>query len=123
MFHARLRLSKKSNKEKRDRTAEVVKMMGLDHCAETEIGTPGLTKTLSGGEMKRLSIATEILDNPPLLLADEPTSGLDSYLALSVIKTLKNLAANGTTILCTIHQPNSDIFASFDTLMLLSRVR
>lgn len=57
--------------------------------------------------MKRLSIATEILNNPPLLFADEPTSGLDSFLALQVIKSLKTLSAAGTTVLCTIHQPNS----------------
>ena len=66
--------------------------------------------------MKRLSIATEILVDPPIIFADEPTSGLDSYLATSVVKTLKKLAESGTTVLCTIHQPNSEIFEEFDSL-------
>ena len=83
----------------------------------------GLSKTISGGEMKRLSFASEILTDPPIIFADEPTSGLDSYLAMAVVNTLRDLAANGSTILCTIHQPSSEIFMNFDSLCLLSMVR
>ena len=72
--------------------------------------------------MKRLSIATEILVDPAIIFADEPTSGLDSYLAMAVVNTLKDLARNGTTVLCTIHQPSSEIFDVFDSLQLLSLV-
>ena len=97
--------------------------MGLQKCAKTVIGTPGLSKTISGGEMKRLSIASEILVDPPIIFADEPTSGLDSYLASAVCQTLKDLARNGTTVLCTIHQPSSEIFDIFDSLLLLSMGR
>ena len=122
MFHARIRLPKHSSEGQQNRVKEVAKIMGLERCLATEIGTPEVTKTLSGGELKRLSVATEILNNPPLIFADEPTSGLDSYLALTVMNSLKDLAASGTTILCTIHQPNSDIFASFGNLMLLAMV-
>ena len=43
-----------------------------------------------------------------------------SYTAYSVIELLKKLAAQGRTIVCTIHQPSSEIFALFDRLMLLS---
>jgi len=122
-FHARLKLSRESEVRKKERIAEVVSIMGLQKCIKTEIGVPGLTKTISGGEMKRLSIATEILVDPPIIFADEPTSGLDSYLAMSVVKTLKKLAKSGTTVLCTIHQPNSEIFEEFDSLQLLSMGR
>ena len=73
--------------------------------------------------MKRLSFASEILTDPPIIFADEPTSGLDSYLAMAVVNTLRDLAANGSTILCTIHQPSSEIFMNFDSLCLLSMVR
>lgn len=73
--------------------------------------------------MKRLSVASEILTDPPLLFCDEPTSGLDSYMSMNIVKTLKTLAAQGKTILCTIHQPSSPIFQLFDRLLLLAEGR
>ena len=68
------------------------------------------------------SFATEILTDPPIIFCDEPTSGLDSYLAETVIRTLKNLSENGTTILCTIHQPSSQVYDLFNRLLLLAQV-
>ena len=48
------------------------------------------------------------------MFCDEPTSGLDSYMAQNVIETLRDLASEGRTILSTIHQPSSEVFAMFD---------
>lgn len=45
-----------------------------------------------------------------VLILDEPTSGLDSYNALALVKVLKTLSQEGITVLCTIHQPSSEIF-------------
>lgn len=45
-----------------------------------------------------------------VMCADEPTSGLDSFQALNVMTALNDLASNGRTIICTIHQPRSKIF-------------
>lgn len=56
----------------------------------------------------------QLLTNPALLFCDEPTSGLDSYMAQNVVATLKDAAARGKTILCTIHQPSSEVYAMFD---------
>lgn len=50
------------------------------------IGIPGRLKGISGGEMKRLSFASEVLTDPPLMFCDEPTSGLDSFMAQNVIQ-------------------------------------
>lgn len=71
-------------------------------------------KVLSGGEKKRLSIATELISDPLILFCDEPTTGLDSYNALQVMTTMKNLASAGTIIICTIHQPSQAIFDQLD---------
>lgn len=51
---------------------------------------------------------------------DEPTSGLDSYTAYSLIKLLKNIATNeNSTMLCTIHQPSSEVFFLFDSVIFM----
>jgi hypothetical protein len=51
---------------------------------------------------------------------DEPTSGLDSFQAQKVMEDLKALCDEGNTIITTIHQPRSSIFALIDDLILLS---
>ena len=80
-----------------------------------------MLKGVSGGERKRASIGVELITNPSLIFLDEPTTGLDSFTALQVMQTLKDLAIGGRTIITTIHQPNSDIYAMFDRLMLLAQ--
>lgn len=84
------------------------------------IGQTGVIKGLSGGEKKRLSFAAEVLTNPSLMFCDEPTSGLDSFMALNVVQVLKTMAQNGKTVICTIHQPSSELYALFDKLILLA---
>ena len=78
-------------------------------------------KGVSGGERKRTSIGVELITDPSLIFLDEPTTGLDSFTAASVMETLNDLAKSGRTIITTIHQPNSDIFLSFDRLLLMAR--
>ncbi|CBY12648.1 unnamed protein product [Oikopleura dioica] len=80
-----------------------------------------LKKTLSGGERKRLSLASEILSNPKILFCDEPTTGLDSTMALKVMEVLLKLSKNGMTIVCSIHQPSSKIISIFSHLILMSK--
>lgn len=123
-FHAQLRMdSHIPRKDRLLRVEEVLDETGLRKCADTCIGVPGKMKGISGGEMKRLSFASEVLMNPPILLCDEPTSGLDSFMAENVISTLKGLARKGKTVLVTIHQPSSEVYQLFDNLLLMSQGR
>lgn len=74
---------------------------------------------MSGGERRRVSIGTQLVTQPSLLFLDEPTSGLDATNALRVARALLRLAREGRTIMCTIHQPRSNVFYYFDRLLLL----
>ena len=57
------------------------------------------------------------------MFCDEPTSGLDSYMAASVVETLRKLASQGRTVICTIHQPSSQIVEMFDKILLMAEGR
>ena len=78
---------------------------------------------LSGGERRRLSFATEILTDPSILFFDEPTSGLDSFMAISIVESMRQLAQSGKTIIFTIHQPSSELVELIDNISLISQGR
>lgn len=119
-YSALLRLPTTMSKDEVNSIVEgTIIEMGLQDCADRVIGNWHL-RGISGGEKKRLSIALEILTRPHLLFLDEPTSGLDSASAFFVVQTLRNIARDGRTVISSIHQPSSEVFALFDDLYLLS---
>ncbi|KAJ3981793.1 P-loop containing nucleoside triphosphate hydrolase protein [Lentinula detonsa] len=120
-FAAGLRLPGSMNtKQKRDRAEEVIRMMGLNDCADCLIGSE-FVKGISGGEKRRVSIAVQVLTEPRILIADEPTSGLDAFTASSILDVLSSLAAEGRTVIITIHQSRSELFCKFGNLLLLAK--
>lgn len=62
-----------------------------------------ISRTLSGGMKRRLMIARALIHEPELLILDEPTAGVDIEIRRSMWKFLKNINANGTTIILTTH--------------------
>merc|ERR1711977_779297 len=121
MYTALLKMDRKfSRQQKAARVDEVIGQMGLTKSKNTKIGG-ALSRGVSGGEAKRISIALGLLNNPRVLFLDEPTSGLDSATSLDVMGTVKGLAEEGRTVLTTIHQPSGKIFSFYDGIILLSR--
>lgn len=120
-FTARLRLpGDTSDAEIAQRIDKVLQQLGIAHIRDSVIGAP-TRKVVSGGERKRVNVAMELLNDPPVLFLDEPTSGLSSEDALSVMQCLRELAREGRTILLTIHQPSREVFRLMDNLAVVSR--
>eukprot|EP00198_Chlamydomonas_reinhardtii_P002835 XP_001692171.1 predicted protein [Chlamydomonas reinhardtii] len=107
--------------EKRELVEATLKELDLTTCADTLIGdeTIGL-KGISGGQKRRVSVGIELVKDPRVLFLDEPSSGLDSEMAAGVMNSLVRLAQKGRTVVCTIHQPNSDITDCFHDFLLLA---
>jgi ABC-2 type transport system ATP-binding protein len=61
-------------------------------------------KTYSGGMRRRLDLAVSLIATPPVIFLDEPTTGLDPRSRLAMWDIIRNLLANGTTILLTTQQ-------------------
>jgi ABC transport system ATP-binding/permease protein len=83
--------------ERSARVTEVMEELGLAKHAETR------ADRLSGGQLKRMNVAQELLTRPSLLFLDEPTSGLDPGLDKSVMFQLRDLAHDGRTIIVVTH--------------------
>jgi iron complex transport system ATP-binding protein len=64
---------------------------------------PRRLKTLSGGEMQRTVIARALAQDTPILLLDEPVNHLDIHHQLEILSYLKNLTAQGRTIVAVLH--------------------
>ena len=72
------------------RVDDLIASFGLSAQARTIVGTP-IKKGLSGGQKKRLGVASRLVTNPKVLFLDEPTSGLDSALSFEVIRYIKDI--------------------------------
>ena len=113
---------------------DVIEKLHLGRCANTPVGSDS-SRGVSGGEKRRVSIATELVANPRILFLDEPTSGLDSVSATEVMRAISNLSRASQirrfrkyfelrpAVIFSIHQPSTEIFALFDRLVVVSQGR
>ncbi|OJJ52442.1 hypothetical protein ASPSYDRAFT_51864 [Aspergillus sydowii CBS 593.65] len=120
-FAADLSLPRSVSKQQRiDRIRTLLEAFGIQNQANTLVGTP-IRKGISGGQKRRVSVASQLITCPKILFLDEPTSGLDSTASYEVMSYAKELArSNNILIIASIHQPSTTTFQLFDKLLLLS---
>uniref|UniRef100_A0A9I9D3P8 ABC transporter domain-containing protein n=1 Tax=Cucumis melo TaxID=3656 RepID=A0A9I9D3P8_CUCME len=117
---AELQLTEISSVEEREEYVNnLLLKLGLVNCAESCVGDARV-RGISGGEKKRLSLACELIASPSVIFADEPTTGLDAFQAEKVVETLQQLAKDGHTVICSIHQPRGSVYSKFDDIILLT---
>ncbi len=117
-YSAKLCFDNLTEEEIAKRVDQVLQSLGLYERKDNVVGDE-LKKEISGGQRKRLNIALELIREPAILFLDEPTSGLSSKDSENIMDLLKELALKGKLVFVVIHQPSSDIFKTFDKLIIL----
>ena len=120
-FSALLRQARDVPREEKMQYVDtIIDLLELHDIADTLIGRVGAG--LSVEQRKRVTIGVELVSKPSILIfLDEPTSGLDGQSAYNTVRFLRKLADVGQAVLVTIHQPSAQLFAEFDTLLLLAK--
>ncbi|MGZ8290754.1 MAG: ABC transporter ATP-binding protein [Telluria sp.] len=103
-------------KERRERVAAMLDKLGVAHRAKHR------PSQLSGGQQQRVAIARALVANPAMLLADEPTGNLDTAHGDEVMRVLRQINAEGTTIVMVTHSPSHAAQASRTLRLLDGRI-
>jgi putative ABC transport system ATP-binding protein len=80
------------------RALALLEQVGIGHLAAS------YPKHLSGGELRRVSIARSLINKPALLIADEPTGDLDRETTAGIMELFRRIAAEGTAVLLVTHE-------------------
>src|SRR5262249_57090455 len=118
-FAAAIRAPHLSRRDRSRRLDAKLIELGLGERRDAVVGSPE-SKTLSGGERKRLNIGLDMIGMSDVYLFDEPTSGLSSKDSEHVMEIILRIAHN-KIIIVTIHQPSSKLFQLFHKAILIDR--
>ena len=112
---ASIRLPKTmSEDDRRGKIEEVLNLLGLSS------GEHGLVSKKSGGQLRRICIATELITDPVLFILDEPDSGLDGAISREIFTKLRQIADEGRIVIVITHTPDRVIYL-FDKVIVLAR--
>ncbi|XP_033145872.1 ABC transporter G family member 33 isoform X3 [Brassica rapa] len=101
-------------------TDYILKILGLDICAETLVGN-AMKRGISGGQKKRLTTGEMIVGPTKALFMDEITNGLDSSTAFQIVKSLQQLAhITDATVFVSLLQPAPESYDLFDDVVLMA---
>ena len=112
---AQMRLPGSTTSESRQgKVQEVMDLLGLT------AGCKGLVGKKSGGQLRRISIAMELVTDPELFILDEPDSGLDGVIARELFMKLREIADEGKIVIVITHTPDR-VADLFDRVIVLAR--
>ena len=112
---ALMRLPKDVTKaEKNEKIKEVMDLLGLS------AGQTGLVSKKSGGQLRRICIAMELVTDPELFVLDEPDSGLDGVISREIFTKLRQVADEGRIVIVITHTPDR-VIDLFDKVIVLAR--
>jgi putative ABC transport system ATP-binding protein len=105
-----------NGRERRARVQAMLERLGVAHRARHK------PSQLSGGQQQRVAIARALVAGPALLLADEPTGNLDTAHGDEVMRMLRTINAEGTTVVMVTHSPSHAAQASRTLDLLDGRI-
>jgi putative ABC transport system ATP-binding protein len=105
-----------ASSERKARVDRVLDKVGIAHRAKHR------PTQLSGGQQQRVAVARALVGEPKLILADEPTGNLDTAHGEEVMRMLRQLNHEGSTIVMVTHSPAHADFASRVVNMLDGRI-
>lgn len=112
---AEMRLpSNRTHRERSNKIDEVLDLLGLT------AGSGGLVSKKSGGQLRRISIAMELVSDPELFVLDEPDSGLDGAIAREIFQKLREIADSGKIVIVITHTPDR-VVDLFDRVIVLAK--
>lgn len=112
-----------SRKQRQAISSNSLESLGLSRVKDRQVGSPRMSNgaNLSGGEMRRLSVALELVTDPLIFLADEATSGIDSKISETVMGAIVSLVKERQIpCFCTLHQPRSSIWKMLDYCIVMA---
>ncbi|NLT15172.1 MAG: ABC transporter ATP-binding protein [Clostridiales bacterium] len=93
------------------RALSLLEQVGIPHLAQA------YPKQLSGGELRRVSIARALINDPVLLIADEPTGDLDMHTTADIMKLFRDISQKGTAVLMVTHELDTISFGNRTCVM------
>ena len=103
---------KHPGKEEMEFVEQIAQRLGISHLLDKNLGE------VSGGELQIVLIACSLIQRTPIMLLDEPTSALDMKNQNLVLSVLKEIAAEGKTIILSSHNPNHALFLNSNVLLI-----
>lgn len=101
------------------RVLHLLNLMGLTWCKDRLITERPTTRGSLGGELRKLSIAVEIVNLPPVIVLDDATRDLDATVSCEILECLRTLANGGHTVICGLPKPPAQVLTKVNFILVL----